>query len=278
MVSDPSGGPLDDIAYLVRSDHRIPTLVALKNRPRSRSELWEMAGVSSSTIRRTLTEFEKRDWIRKDEYKYETTQLGEFVASAMVDLIERADTEQQLRDVWQWLPDEDSGFTLEMCADATITIAEANNPYRPVNRFTSLLDETDHFRFVGLDVAMFEPCKDELAKQIQTGMQAEFINPPRVAKYIRNSCSELFSETLEAGDLTLHLHNNLPSYGVGLFDEQVVVTGYDPDAVTVRVLIDTDDPEARDWAESVYHTYRRETPTIPLEQTEAESAPSGIED
>lgn len=278
MVSDPSGGPLDDIAYLVRSDHRIPTLVALKSRARSRSELWEMAGVSSSTIRRTLTEFEKRDWIRKDEYKYETTQLGEFVASAMVDLIDRADTEQQLRDVWQWLPDEDSGFTLEMCADATITIAEANNPYRPVNRFSSLLAETDHFRFVGLDVAMFEPCKDELAEQIQAGMQAEFINPPRVAKYIRNSCSELFSETLEAGDLTLHLHNNLPSYGVGLFDERVVVTGYDPDAVTVRVLIDTDDPEARDWAESIYHTYRRETPTIPLEQTEAESAPSGTKD
>lgn len=268
MGSEPTGGPLEDIAYLVRSDHRIPTLVALRSRPRSRSELWEMAGVSSSTIRRTLTEFEKRDWIRKDDYKYEATQLGAFVASAMVDLIERAETEQKLRDVWQWLPDEESGFTLDMCADATITVADADNPYRPVNRFTSLLEETEDFRFAGLDVAMFEPCKDELAERIQNGMHAEFINPPRVAKYIRNSCSELFSETLETGDMTLYLHNNLPSYGVGIFDERVVVTGYDPDGVTVRVLIDTEDQEARDWAESVYHTYRRETPTIPLEQSE----------
>lgn len=65
--------PLEDIAYLARSEHRVPTLVALTVRPRSRSELWEMAGVSSSTIRRTLTEFENRGWVRKEGYKYEAT-------------------------------------------------------------------------------------------------------------------------------------------------------------------------------------------------------------
>lgn len=34
--------PIDDIAYLARSDHRGPTLIALTVRPRSRSELWEI--------------------------------------------------------------------------------------------------------------------------------------------------------------------------------------------------------------------------------------------
>lgn len=53
-----AGSPIDDIAYLTRSEHRTPTLVALTERPRSRSELCELAGVSSSTIRRTLDEFE----------------------------------------------------------------------------------------------------------------------------------------------------------------------------------------------------------------------------
>lgn len=264
-MTQSTGPPIEDISYLARSEHRIPTLVALTARPRTRSELWEMAGVSSSTIRRTLTEFENREWIRKDDYKYETTQLGDFVASAMVDVVERMETEQKLRDVWDWLPGEETGFEIEMCTEAVVTVADADDPYRPVNRFKSLLKETDEFRFAGLDVAMLEPCKDELCDQIIDGMHAELINPPRVAEYIRSTCPELFSETLESGDLTIQLHDGLPSYGVSLFDDRIAVSGYDPDGVTVRVLVDTAGDAAREWAESIYANYRRETPTVPID-------------
>lgn len=227
-----------------------------------------MAGVSRSTIRRTLSEFEARGWIRKEGYKYEANPLGAHVASAMVDVVERVETEQQLRDVWEWLPGEDSGFTVEMCADAVVTVADADDPYRPVNRFVSLLGESDRFRFAGFDVAMLEPCKDELCDRIVDGMHAELINPPRVAEYIRANCPELFSETLESGDLTIRLHDELPPYGVSLLDDRVAVCGYDPDAVTVRVLVDTDAEDAREWAESFYDSYHRQTPTVPIETAE----------
>lgn len=267
MISGSRGNPINDIAYLARSEHRVPTLVALTARPRSRSELWEMAGVSSSTIRRTLSEFEERGWIRKEEYKYEATQTGAFLGSAMVDLIDRVETEQLLRDVWEWLPDEESGFTLEMCTDATVTLAEADDPYGPVNRFTELLEDSDEIRFVGLDVAMFEPCKDALCGRILDGMQAEIINPPRVARYVRETCADEFSEALETGRLTVRLHDDLPSYGVCILDDRIAVTAYDPDSLSVRALVDTDGTDPTEWAESVYRSYRRETPLLPLEQS-----------
>lgn len=266
MGTSTPGSPLDDIAYLARSEHRVPALVALSVRPRSRSELWEMTGVSSSTIRRTLREFEDRGWVRKTDYKYEATQLGSFIATAMRDVINQVETERKLRDVWQWLPDQASGFTLDMCTDAVVTIADAGAPYRPVNRFVELLEETTEFRFVGLDVALLEPCKEELCQQIIDGMQTELINPPRVADYIRSTSPELFSETLESGNLTVRLHDELPSYGVCLFDDRIAISGYDPDAVTVRVLVDTETDEAREWAESIYESARRKTPTVPLDQ------------
>lgn len=266
--SGPRGTPLDDVAYLARSEHRIPTLVTLTSRPRSRSELWELAGVSSSTIRRTLSEFEDRGWIRKEDYKYEATQTGEFVASAMVDMLDRVEAEHSLRDVWRFLPDEDSGFTIDMCSDATVTVADADDPYRPVNRFTSLLQGTDDLRFVGLDVAMFEPCKDALCDRIIEGMNAEIITATRFAEYIRSTCSDLMAETLETGDLTVWLREELPPWGVGVLDDRIVVSGYDPDSVSVRVVIDTDDPVAREWAEATYGAHRRETPTIPLQPDE----------
>ncbi len=70
-----------------------------------------MTGVLESTIRRTLSEFEERDWVQRDGYQSEATQLGAFVASAMADLIDRVETERKLRDVWRLLLDEETGFS-----------------------------------------------------------------------------------------------------------------------------------------------------------------------
>lgn len=264
MVNNSMASPIDDIAYLVRSDHRVPALVALTVRPRSRSELWEMTGVSSSTIRRTLSEFEARHWIRKSGYQYEATQLGAYIASAMEELIEQCEIERKLRTVWQWLPSEESGFTIELCSDAVVTVAKADDPYRPINRFISLLRETNEFRFAGFDIALLEPCKDEFSQRILDGMQTEIIDPPSVARYILSTYPEHCSKPLESDNLTIRLHDDLPSYGVCIFDHRIGISGYNPDSGTVRVLIDTDAPEAREWAKSAYESYQRESRPLTL--------------
>jgi DNA-binding HxlR family transcriptional regulator len=260
-----SGSAIDDIAYLIRSEHRAPTLIALTVRPRSRSELWEMAGVSESTIRRTLSEFEDRDWVSRDGYQYEATQLGAFVASATADLIDRVESERKLRDVWRLLPDEETGFTIEMCSDATVTTAAPEDPNRPISRFCSLIEETDRLRFTGLDVAMLDSCRNELCGRIVDGMETELINPPRVANYVRSNCPELFSAALDSGYLDVRLHDDLPPFGVCIFDDRIGIIGYDREGVSVRVLVDTDDADAREWAESTYTAHRRKTPILPLE-------------
>lgn len=265
MVQRTTDSPIDDIAYLARSEHRVPTLAALTVRPRSRSELWELTGVSSSTIRRTLSEFEDRNWIVRDGYRYETTQLGAFIASEMADLIERFDTEQKLRNVWSWLPDENTGFSIEFCTEAEVTEATGDQPYRPVNRFKELLEGAESVRFALLDVALLEPCKDDLCTRIVEGMETEIIDPPRVIRYIRTSCAELFEEAFDSGNLTVRVHDDLPSFGLAVFDDRVAVIGYDNDGVTVRVLIDTDEPDARAWATERLEMYNRQTPTISIE-------------
>nr|WP_209309613.1 MarR family transcriptional regulator [Halomicroarcula amylolytica] len=224
-----------------------------------------MTGVSESTIRRTLSEFEERDWVQRDGYQYEATQLGAFVASAMADLIDRVETERKLREVWRLLPDEESGFTIEMCAEATVTVADPEDPSRPVSRFCSLIEETERLRFTGLDVAMLDSCKTELCERVVDGMETELINPPRVANYIRSECPDLFSEALDSGNLDIRLHDELPRFGVSILDDRIAITGYDREGVMVRVLVDTDDPGAREWAESTFTSHRRKTPILPIE-------------
>lgn len=266
MRSPTTSAPLDDIEFLSRSGHRVIALAALARRPQSRADLLAMTGVSQATIGRTLRAFEDRRWIVRNGQHYEATQLGAFVAAGMRELIDRVETEQTLRDVWQWLPGEASGFTIGMFADADVSVAGAEDPYRPVNRFTSLLRETDRLRFVGFDLALLEPCRDELCRRLLDGMHAEIIDPPNVVRHIRSTYPEQFAEALESGNLTLRIHDDLPPYGVGIFDDRVAIVGYDPNSGTVAVSIDTDAPAAREWAESVFEHYRRKRPTIAIEE------------
>lgn len=267
MKSAINESPLDEIEFLARSKHRVVSLDALAERPRSREDLGAITEASRSTIGRMLREFEKRRWIRREGHRYEATQLGRFVASGVTDLIDRIETEQGLRDIWHLLPIEESGLGIGLVSDAVVTVAETDDPYRPVNRFVSLLRESDRFRFVGFDIALLEPCKDELCQRIVDGMRTEIIDPPNVARYVLSTHSDHCSEPLASGNLSVLLHEDLPTYGISIFDRRIGISGYSPDSGTVRVLVDTDSPDAREWAESTYESYRREARPLTPELT-----------
>jgi len=258
--------PIDDIAYLARSEHRVSTLVALMERPRSRSELCELTGVSSSTIRRTLNEFEDRNWIRKDGYQFVVTMLGEHIAIGMEQLLARVDIERKLRDVEHLLPNDVLEFAMETSSETTVTMAAHDTPYRPLGRFRSLLQTADEFRFLGVDIALLEPCREEFRQRVLDGMQAEIINPPAAARYVISTYPELCADILESGNLTPLVSDNLAPYGLSFFDDRIAVNDYDPDTTRVSVLIDTDAPQAHEWAESVYTRYKADARPLEYQQ------------
>ncbi|NHN41616.1 MarR family transcriptional regulator [Halorubellus sp. JP-L1] len=267
MLSSASTGPLDDVEFLVRSEHRVDALGALATRPRTRADLLSLTGVSQSTIGRTLRAFEDRNWIRRNGKYYEATKPGAFVAVGVRELLDRVETERRLRDVWRLLPNEADGFGIEMCTDAVVTVARAADPYGPVNRFASLLEETDRLRFVGFDVSLLAPCVDEFCRALDAGMETELIESPGVVGRIHETCPEQFADRLSGGDLTVSVHDALPAFGVGILDTRVAISGCDPDSGAVAVLVDTEDPVARAWAASLYESYRREATPIGLEPT-----------
>jgi len=245
-----------DIAYLSRAEHRVQTLAALAEGSRSRSELCEMAGVSSSTMRRTLAEFDTRLWIRKDGYQYVATRLGEAIASGMEDLIERVETERGLRAVWHWLPDAISDLPFETWADLTITVAEPDAPYRPVGRFKSLLKETTTVRFLRPEVALMDLCFDLLYQQICEGVDVTLIDRIECHTYFLSTYPNRSSEMVQQDNFTILEHDDMPPYGIGLLDECITISCYEQDSGTVHAVIDTDAPAVREWATSVYETHR----------------------
>ncbi|WP_247730258.1 helix-turn-helix transcriptional regulator [Halovivax limisalsi] len=252
----PGDSPTADVAYLSRADHRIPALVALSERPRSRAELCELTGVSSSTIRRTLDGFEARTWIRKDGYQFVATRLGETVADGMETLLDRLETERTLRAVWRWLPEAVGEFSVETWAAMTVTVADPDAPYRPVSRFESLLSGTSELRYLRPEVALMEPCFETLPSLLDAGGEITVIDRPNCHAYFVSTYPERCAALLEREAFSVLEHDDLPPYGVGLLDDRTVISCYEPGSGAVAAVIDTDAPPVREWATSVFDRHR----------------------
>ena len=56
--------------------------------------------------------------------------------------------------------------------------------------------------------------------------------------------------------------DELPSYGIGLLDDRVAISCYEQDSGTVQAVIDTGVPKIRDWANSIYVSYRSDAQPI----------------
>lgn len=254
--------PLEDIEFLARSEHRVDALSALTEQPCDRDDLQKVTGASKATIGRLLNEFERRAWVARTGHQYELTRLGEFIADGFTDLVERMETGQSIRDVWQWFSAE-LGFTIEMFSGAEVTFPDANNPYCPNTRYVELAETSTSLREFG--TVPLKPENVEMVfKNAVAGMDVELVYPVEVMEYMLRMNPRLTNEALESGHLTVFTHDDLPG-GLGIFDDRVATCCRDYETGISRAIIDTDAEEALEHAVSLYETYRREASPIDSE-------------
>lgn len=107
------------------SAYRADALRKLVDEPSDRDTLREAKGASKAIIARLLSEFEERNWVDRDGHQYELTDPGHVVAEVFLELVDTVETERLLRDVWQYLPTELSGFIISLFDAAVVAFTEA---------------------------------------------------------------------------------------------------------------------------------------------------------
>jgi predicted transcriptional regulator len=252
--------PIDDIEFLTRSAHRVGVLEALAESPRDRTDLRAITGASSPTMGRVLADFEARRWIERDGPTYELTRLGAFVTEQFTTLSEAMATERKLRDVWRWLPREMPGFSVELFADAVVSFPGPNYPYEPVERVTQLIEGTEVMR--GFGTTVFKSVNNEaICRAVVGGMDYEYVYSPEVLEATVAWDPESVAETAACENCTVLLHDGLPDEdrcGLGIFDDRIGICCHDAETGMLEAVVDTDAPEAREWATSVFERYRGE--------------------
>ncbi len=254
----------DDIGFLVTSDHRVAVLDALTTGPSDRDGLRSATGASSPTMSRILTDFEERNWVEREGRTYQLTGLGEFVAERLAEFVDAMAVEHQLRDVWQWLPHEFDGFSVELFTDVEVTYPSPGYPDRLIERRTELITETTTWRGFGvamLGLRTLETSFDRFLDQ-EDEFQCEYIYPPEVFEELLSwGDTETIINAADGESYTVLLHEDLPTddrYELCLFDDRVTICCYDHELGRLQALVETTSPDVWTWAESCYERFRAE--------------------
>lgn len=262
---------LEDIEFLARSTHRTAVLNALVECPCDRTDLCAATGASSPTMGRIFNDFENRRWIDRNGPLYGLTPLGEFVTERFADLCDAMETERKLRDVWRWLPREMEGFSVELFADAVVSYPGPAYPYEPVERVSQLIEETSAMR--GFGTTVFKSINNETVyRSVLAGMEYEYIYSRPILEATIAWNPERVANAAACENCTILLHDGLPDEdrcGLGIFDDRIGICCHDAETGALEAVIDTDAPEAREWAVSVFERHRVDARPVGPEEKKA---------
>jgi predicted transcriptional regulator len=257
MIALNMDSPIDDVAFLARSENRIAILGHLTDEePHSRDELMDASDVSRPTLSRILDDLETRTWIKQRGQTCRITSLGIWVHEEFTELLGTMETAQKLRDVIEWLPTDTLAFDLNCLTDSTITLPSQSDPLAPMNRASTLGRTADKSRLV--THAFPAPCLNAHRQAVASGRgRFHAVITPRVIETMAEPAHESpFVDLLasERADVSVY-EGDIPRV-VGINDG-VVYFGIDDQKGAPLALIETDDETVLTWAEETFETYRR---------------------
>jgi DNA-binding Lrp family transcriptional regulator len=251
-VDETPGGPGSTPERLAELLGYGPTLAALREEPLDRRTLQERLEVSRSTCHRHTRTLTEAGLVERPANEYDLTPTGEVVAEAVSAFATHVRTALALGPVLDRIHGTAPDFDVGIFADATVTTAEPGNSSRPVARAISLFRGTETFR--GVRTASIAPMYLE-DERVLDGLPTEVIEPPDVAEEIMEAYPERCVEVCVSEHFTHWLHEDLP-FGLVIYDDRIGIGVEGTEGVAT--FLDTDAPAAREWAEAVFESLRRE--------------------
>ncbi|MEF8840680.1 MAG: helix-turn-helix domain-containing protein [Haloarculaceae archaeon] len=250
------GPPLDDIAFLARSESRLAILRALEKRARDRRELKTETGISRSTLGRALGELEAHGWIERNGQTYETTTAGGLVLDQFASLLETLGGIQTLGDGLRYLPVEEMALDVRHFNDARLVTPTEFDPTEAFQYGIERMHESDTVRSVARTVP--PPYVRAIHEDVTAGeLAAEMILDSAYLDVIKDSDMAGPWRRIAANAEIRRYEQYIP-YRLIILDD-VVHLWLCSDEGEQSGLLESEDPTVREWAESVYEEYRIET-------------------
>jgi len=239
---------------------RAPVLAACRDGPVSRSTIAERADCSRTTAYRATTDLEERGLVEQVDGGYRLTGIGVTALDRIERFRDELDGARHLQPLLERIDAPELRENTHLFADATVAVATPKNPNAPVDSWLEHFESFDRFR--GLVVAGCPPAVTEQGVEHAEGeMDLEVICTPLALEADQNAAAEAFETIATASGTSLLTHPGLP-FTMGIIDDVVIIAGFDQNTSLPVVALTTTDPDAREWAETLYQRYKREADTF----------------
>ena len=249
----------DDLleTVIARSD----VLGSLAEGPRHRRELQDAVDISKTTCHRIVRSLDERNLIRRTDRGYELSELGTAIWTQVDDFERNVRTAYRLQPLYEALESTDIDLEVELFVDATITRPLPEDPSPPVHRYLELVRDAKTVRT--LDRSSFIPplyVEEIFEEALERDGAGIAIYPLSVVKTRYEKYPDIHREVAETGlDIGYRVHDDVP-IGMSIYDDDHVgLRAYDDETGALRLFVDTDDPEAVDWAIDVFERYYEES-------------------
>ncbi|MDL5363150.1 winged helix-turn-helix domain-containing protein [Halalkalicoccus sp. NIPERK01] len=234
-----------------------PILEVLLEEPLDRREIEACLDVSRATSHRYTQWLDEQGFVEKVDGRFQLTWRGAVIAEEVLRFEANVRTAHRLTPLLEAICEDHREFVVEPFVDAMVTVAEPDDPYRPVERFIALVNESESFR--GFNTTHMAPLVlGEFHQRVFDETDTEIIYLPHIVEKLFETYPERAREAIERGHLTLRTREDLP-YGLALFDDRAGIGGYDETTGLMQVFVDTDAPIACEWAERVYTAVRADS-------------------
>lgn len=259
---DVSAGALEDVAYLTRSNTRVAVLGALVDGPYTMRDLREAVGASRSTVSRTVSEFEDRNWVtRTEDGEYTATVQGRHVVTQLDPFLASMAVIRDLGDALEAVPPDelevgpgDDPLGLRAFADATVYRSSRMEPDKVFEPWIRRLQSSETLRILG-GAGLTEQGNAVIHEEVVSGRleTTAVCSAPLVDQMLNpeqgHATPAQIQARHEAGGRLYRYPGDVPC-NVSLFDEGVIVSSQ-----PAAVALETENDTARAWAEATFQRY-----------------------
>lgn len=236
---------------------RADLLQALRDEPRSKTELANALSVSRSTVDRAIRNLESRGFVERGQ-SVSLTIYGRLALDAYEEFTASIDALDEGEDALAPLS-ADATLDDVLFRGAEVVVPDPIAPQRGIERYLELVADATRVR--GFSTALLDSTVPTFRERIlEHDLQVELVVDSDVLEALVSIHDDTVVETTGSGNLTLLEATTQLEYNLSVIEQhdQTHACGlfYTPEGDVA--LVRSDDPDAVAWAESVYATLRED--------------------
>lgn len=244
---------------LLRREAYLTTISTLS--PAKTSEVAEQLETSVSTVNRVVSTFEHEGIVERTRDGIVLTPYGRVLEQEVRTFRESITSSPPLRPIFRALGGWSADVNLEWFLDGTITSATTDAPYAPLSRYSDLFFDSTRKLLVGDRFVIPERGVSAACDTLETGVECTCVWSESAVERLITEYPELVEWSTGRENLEAYAAEKVP-FDFAIFDDVLLMYGFDPGTGHMNVLVETADPDAVAWGNEVFDTCRSSAETI----------------